>query len=249
MPELLEIPFSPWSEKARWALQITGVQYTSRVYRPLIDELALRKLLGRWSGRVSVPVLRDGDAIVEGSLEIARWADRATGGGLLFPVGEEARVVNYSDLSERAMAAGRALGLPRLLASPEALLEMVPRPLRARPRVATALASFGVRRTLRKYQGHRRTPEESLREVTDALDVLRYDLAQSPSRGEPRTLLAELSYADVAMAGVLVCVRPPSSGIRMGPASRAAFELPGLAARYADLLGWRDALYARYRRP
>lgn len=248
MPELLEIPFSPWSEKARWALQIAGVQYTSRIYRPLLDELALRRMLRRWTGRVSAPVLCDGDAVVEGSLEIARWADRKTGGGLLFPAGEEARVVNYSDLSERAMASGRALALPRVLANPEALREMVPRSLRDRPRLAAVLATFGVRRMLRKYGAHRRTPEEHLREVTDALDVLRYDLSQSPRRSEPRTLLAELSYADIAMAGVLVCVRPPSTGIRMGPACRDAFELPGLAARYADLLGWRDALYARYRR-
>ena len=75
MRELYEIPFSPWSEKARWALQLCGVPYVSRAYQPLISELKLRRMLKRWGGKVTVPVLRDGALVIDGSYEIARYAD------------------------------------------------------------------------------------------------------------------------------------------------------------------------------
>ena len=80
------------------------------------------------------------------------------------------------------------------------------------------------------------------------LDTLRRDLAASPSEAEPRTLLERFSYADVTMAQVLAFVRPPSMGIKAGPAVRKAWADPLLAERYADLIAWRDALYTRYRK-
>ena len=51
----------------------------------------------------------------------------------------------------------------------------------------------------------------------------------------------------VAKGEVLAFVTPPSSGLRIGAHSRVSFTHPALAARFADLLAWRDALYAKYR--
>ena len=82
-----------------------------------------------------------------------------------------------------------------------------------------------------------------------SIDQLRAALRESPSRENPRTLLADLSYADIAMAQVVASVRFPSAGLRLGSAGRAAFESPRLAELYPDLIGWRDALYAHYRFP
>jgi hypothetical protein len=42
MTELLALPYSPWSEKARWALDVRGVPYDYRRYQPVLGELALR---------------------------------------------------------------------------------------------------------------------------------------------------------------------------------------------------------------
>lgn len=249
MPELLQISFSPWSEKARWALDLSGIAYTKRAYQPLLGEPALRLLLRQWRGTVSVPVLRDGSRVIAGALDIARHAAEKSGDSRLFPKGAEARVLHYAAVSDHGMAAGRALSMRRVIASPEALTELAPRPLRRHPRLAQTLAGVGARYVLRKYGGHRDAPAVYERTLTDALDALRSGLAESASRAEPRTLLPELSYADIAMAQLLVFVGPPSEGLRMGPAGRAAFASPKLADRYADLLGWRDALYAHHRRP
>jgi glutathione S-transferase len=128
MTELVGIPFSPWSEKARWALEVRRVPYRKVTYAPLIGELGLRRRMGKWSGRVSVPVLFDDDGRpIADSLAIAQWADTRGEGESLFPEDLRSEVLRFAELSERALAAGRALSLPRMLDDRDALLEMVPK--------------------------------------------------------------------------------------------------------------------------
>jgi glutathione S-transferase len=246
VPELLGLPFSPWSEKARWALQARGVPYEERLYMPLLGEPLLRLKLRRWTGNVTVPVLTDDHgSVVADSVDIARWADERGSGPALFPPGLGAEVAHFVELSERGLAAGRALSLARMLEDDEALREMVPKPLR-RPlgRVARHVGALGIRRTLRKYApGEGRAKAEAA--LTAALDELREALAMQA--GSPKTLLGSFTFADIAMAQVLAFVEPPRFGLRIGRASRASFTDPALRERYADLLAWRDELYEAYR--
>ncbi len=112
MTELMGISFSPWSEKARWALDVRRVPYNYRPYQPLLGEPALRWKLGRLTGRVTVPVLTTDDGSVLGdSAEIARWADQHGEGPRLFPSEHEAKIAHFIDLSERGLSAWRALSL------------------------------------------------------------------------------------------------------------------------------------------
>jgi glutathione S-transferase len=240
--ELLGLPFSPWSEKARWALEARGVPFTFRTYAPLVGELGLRRKLGRWRGTVSVPVLTDDAGVaIPDSAAIARWADGHGGGPRMFPPGHEATVERFVELSERGLAAGRALSLRRLVDDRAAVRELVPRRLRWLPG-SFALGRVGVRRTLRKYGGDRIDDVAHLAALTAVLEELRAALA--PSRA---TILDELSFADIAIAQVLAYVTPPATGLRLGDANRARYATPGFAERYPDLVAWRDALYARHR--
>jgi glutathione S-transferase len=145
------------------------------------------------------------------------------------------------------MSAGRVLALQRVLTSPDALRALLPKPLRRAPLLALALGRAGVARTMRKYGSHARARDEHERELCEVLDILRADLAASPSTEQPKTLLSEFSFADIAMAQVIAVLEVPTIGLRMASASRAAFADPELASRYRDLVVWRDALYARYR--
>lgn len=82
--------------------------------------------------------------------------------------------------------------------------------------------------------------EETLRA---GLDALRAALAG----GE--YLLGSFSYVDIAMATLLQGVEPVADRyLRLGPATRATWTRTELAREYADLLRWRDELYARHRR-
>jgi glutathione S-transferase len=242
-PQLISIPYSPWSERARWALQARGVDFANRTYQPLLGEPELRWRLAKWTGPVSVPVLLTDAGAIADSFAIAQYAVQHGSGPELFPPGAEAAVAEWNALSERGLDAGRSLSLARVLLNSDALLEMMPRSLRGLPGAAQ-IAAAGVKRTLRKYGA---APQGNLETLTDVLDRLREGLARSASTSQPRTLLADFSYADITMAQVLAFVRPPEKGLKIGRANRAAFADNDLAARYSDLLAWRDALYASHR--
>lgn len=250
MPELLALVYSPWSEKARWALNVRRVPYRHRHYQPLIGEPALRVKLRRLTGRVSVPVLTlDDGHVIADSADIARWADGQGEGPRLFPPEHEGAVARFVALSERALAAGRALSLQRMLADDEALTEMLPRPVRALGPLAVRIGAMGIARTIRKYEGDKGDLEAHRQTLVGALDAIRATLAQAPSGTGPQTLLGSFTFADIAMAQVLVSVEPPPSGLELGPASRRTFVDAALRAPYANLVAWRDALYRAFRAP
>lgn len=248
MPELLGLPYSPWSEKARWALEARGVPYVKRLYQPLLGELGLRVKLRRWTGKVSVPVFTcDDGTVLSDSADIARWADARGDGPTMFPPQHEAAIAAFVALSDRGLAAGRALSLLRLLDDRDGVVEMVPRKLRGVPGTKI-VARAGLRRTLRKYGSEldRRVAQAALAEV---LEELRAALAAAPPprEGDVETLLGTFTFADVAMSQVLAFVEPPAFGLKLGQATRKSFIDDELRTRFADLVTWRDQLYAKYR--
>lgn len=249
MVELLGLVYSPWSEKARFALDVRCVPYVFRHYKPVVGEPALRWRLRKLTGAITVPVLRTDDGqLLADSTTIARWADRHGEGPQLFPAEHASAVEHFVSLSERAMSAGRARQLTRMLDDDEALREVVPRAVRRTlGPLAIRLGRSGVKRTLHKYGGHRRDLEEFRSEQVAALDELRAALAESSSTESPKSVFEHFSYVDIAMAQAIAFVEPPPSGLKLGPASRKYFSDADLARTYADLVAWRDAIYASYR--
>ncbi len=251
MTELLGLPYSPWSEKARWALDVRHVPYVSRLYQPLLGEPALRWRVGRFTGRVTVPVLTADDGkVLADSAEIARWADGRGEGPRLFPAEHEAAIAHFIERSETALAAGRALSLERMLGDDEALAEMVPRKMRSvLGSAAKHIGASGIRRTLRKYDGDATDAAAHRATFASVLDEVRATLGKRDEDGSnsPRTLLGVFTFADIAVAQALAFVEPPTTGLKLSPGSRRCFGDADLRGRYADLLTWRDALYAAFR--
>jgi glutathione S-transferase len=249
MPELLSLPYSPWSEKARFALDVRRVPYTVRVYQPLLGEAALRAKVRRWTGVVTVPVLTTDDGrVLSDSADIARWADDQGEGPQLFPPGHDAAIARFIDLSERGLAAGRALSLTRVLADDEALLELLPRRLR---RVLGSggryVSGAAIRRTLRKYNAAGQDGQSHRRSMEEVLEAIRAALGGPPASGAPRSLLSTFTFADIAASQVLAFVEPPAAGLKLLPANRRCFGDAALRAQFGDLVAWRDELYSAYR--
>src|SRR5262245_28782286 len=109
MLELLGLPYSPWSEKARWALDVRKVPYRYRVYQPLIGEFELRLKTHRFLGAVTVPLLSDERAgeVYDDSAKIARFADTLGEGPRLFPAEHESAIAHWIEVSERGLEATR----------------------------------------------------------------------------------------------------------------------------------------------
>jgi glutathione S-transferase len=245
MHVLISLPYSPWSERARWALDHHRVSYRIQRYAPVVGEPALRVRLRRLTGRITVPVfVVDGGHALDDSVAIARFADAHGHGAPLFPLEKLAAIERWVALSDRGLDAGRVLSLTRLLGDDEGVSELVPKSLRTiLPSAAPRIGAWGVRRTLFKYTRHLAPGYDARATLTAVLDELRAHVG----RGTDGTLLGAFTYADVAMTQVLAFVKPPTFGLRIGRASRRSFVDDALASAYKDLLAWRDALYERHR--
>ncbi|HWO12070.1 MAG TPA: glutathione S-transferase N-terminal domain-containing protein [Polyangiaceae bacterium] len=242
---LIVLPQSPWSERARWALDHHGLAYRLSVHVPFLGERRLRRVLGNPPGRATVPILLVGGEVLSSSWEIARYADRVGRAERLIPDELEPKVRHWDALAERAMSAARPLTIKRLLDSDAALDETLPPPV---PRwlrsMLRPVARFGTEWFARKYALDLADTGAARAALEVGLQALRSALGGSDY------VLSRFSYADVIMATLLHGVSPVADRyVPLGPATRAAWTQPELAAAYADLIAWRDRLYERHRPP
>jgi len=230
---------SPWTEKARWALDHHGIAYVYKEHVPLLGELGLRRKVG--GAKASVPLLLDGEQFLPTALAIARYADRIGRGPPLFPRAADEAVVDFADLSDVIIGIGRMRVLATLrtdrAAQREALPSFIPGPARS---AFWPMAFVGARFLASKYDVSTDIDGEIERTLRPALERIRRDLAGKPF------LLHAFSFADVAIASALHTLRPTTQS-DLGPATRAAWTNEPLAREFEDLLMWRDAIYAKHR--
>ncbi len=224
--------FSPWTQKARWALEHCGVAYRYAEYTPTLSEPALRLRMRQWSGAVSVPVMFTDGRILRGSWEIACHAGSLAGDARL---GDLSAVAQWNALSEAALAEGRSRVVRCIAADIAALEESLPGfiPSTMRPALRFA-ARDAVRRLERKY-AHLDEPgslRRALAEIRRGLAAARCDY-----------LLGRFSYADIAMAVVLETIAPTARTTPpLGPATKRCWSDALLAEEFGDLLSWRSRL-------
>lgn len=229
--ELVHIVYSPWSQRARWALDHHRVRYRSTTYTPTIDEPRLRIRLRRPFGRVSVPILFEAGQVFDESWDIARHADGIGAGENLFFDLEAARY--WNEVADKALSAGRQRAIATTLrdteAQRDALEGIFPERLHG---VLRPVAVFAANQLKKKY------PSGPATDLEEALDEWRGAL------GGNEFLLDRLSYADITMAATLEFVKP-GEHIRRSEIEKGVWTDARLASRYADLLEWRDALIAK----
>src|SRR5688572_5145639 len=179
MTELTGLTYSPWSEKARWALDHHRIDYKFSEHVLFFGEIKLRIRLRRPRGIITVPVLFDGGRSFTDSFDIAMYADQIGAGSRLFPPGKSGEIEAWNRRSEEALAAGRAIGMIRAAESPEALRASIPpsvpgalAPLLA-PIAQRAVEAFIAKYRIREGVGRHR------RVLDDALDVLSAALAST----------------------------------------------------------------------
>jgi glutathione S-transferase len=243
--KLVSLHVSPWSERAKWALDHHGLAYQRVEHVPIVGERRLRQLVGPDKPRATVPVLVDGDEVLSESWDIAVYADRLGKGSKLIPAEHEAAIRAWTACADGAMQAGRPLVMTAMLASPAALDEasppFIPRPLRPlfRPIARRVTKAF-----VAKYDVQLGDEAGQIRAMRDGLTELRKGLGSGKA-----FLLGSFTYADIAMATLIQGVLPVNDRfIRLGPATRSAWTRTELANDFADLVAWRDELYANRRK-
>jgi glutathione S-transferase len=244
VPKLYVLHVSPWSERARWALDHHGLEYETVQHSPFLGEGRLRKLVGPTNGPVTVPVLIEGRTVLTQSWDIAVYADRKGGGTALIPAEREAEIREWAERVDRTSSHGRALVVSGMLRSPGALDEshppQVPGWLRPLLRPVTR---YGTRWFGRKYGLSYDDLAAHEAKVREALLTLRERL------GDSQYLLGTFTYADIVAATMIQGIAPVGDEyIRLGPATREVWTQAKLASEFVDLLRWRDELYREHRR-
>jgi glutathione S-transferase len=242
--KLVVLDVSPWSERAKWALDHHGLAYEVVHHMPILGERRLRRLVGPDKPRATVPVLVVDAEVLTESWDIALYADREGRASKLIPPEHEAAIRDWCTLADEASNAGRALVVAATLASGPALDEQGPPAPRWLKRILRPAGRAATRAFARKYGLALEDRDTPTRKVRAALDRLRSGLGT----GAPY-LQGFFSYADITMATLLQGIVPVSDRfMKIGPATRHAWTQPQLAAEYADLIAWRDRLYES-RRP
>lgn len=245
-PILWGLSVSPWTEKARWALDHHGIAYRYREHTPMLGEPALRwRARGRPAGtRATVPLLIDGRERIGDSGEIARYADRRGHAEPLIPTEHRDAIAAWEREVDATMQDGRVLVTQALLDSHDAQIEMlpplIPGPLR---RPLRPLARSGAAFFARKYDAGPERIADSLRTLTRFAERLREQLD-----GHDHLVGDRFTLADVC---AVMVINGFSGGVprRLDklPASKQTWIRPELVEQFADLIAWRDRLYAGHR--
>ncbi|MBU8897147.1 glutathione S-transferase C-terminal domain-containing protein [Corallococcus sp. M34] len=245
MRTLAGLHYSPWTEKARWALDHHRLDYTYREHSPMLGEFWLRRHT-QPGQRPTVPLFLDAERSTTGSIAIARRAEALSPGTEpLFPASAAATIEHWEGISDRVLATGRAYILTRIAKNKRAQAEALPGfvPNWMRPAFAP-MAHMGVSFIARKHQ----VPAEGEAVVQQAA-VPAFDELRAALGGRPY-LADRFTYADVTASVMLQFVRPVASRhLELKPGTREAWNHEALAQAYPDLLAWRDALYDKHRRP
>jgi glutathione S-transferase len=245
-PTLWGLSVSPWTEKARWALDHHGLAYRYREHTPMLGEPALRwRTRGRPAGtRATVPFLIDGRETITDSNAIARHAEASGRGEPLFPTEHADAIVEWERSMETAMQAGRVLVTQALLANHDAQIEMlppqIPGPLR---RPLRPIARSGAAFFARKYDVDPNGRAVSLRTVTEFAERVRRQLD-----GHDHLAGDRFSWADVCAVMIVSGFAGGVPGrLTKLPASAQTWTQTELVEQFADLVAWRDRLYSKHR--
>ncbi len=242
-PKLVQLRYSPATERARFGLDHQGIEYEAVDHTPFLGERRLRRLAGNPKGRVSVPILLAQGELITGSWDIIRYADAHSDERPLYPPGDEATISEIMALADEALEQSRTLLMSKMLDSPDALMASLPwrlpKPLSF---LGLPVARYGSQWFVRKYGCTTSEPERARGRMREVLTSFRQRL------NGRTTLLAEFSVADIAICSCLQGVIPlPNSLIELAPPVREAWTDPQLAEEFPDLVEYRDAIYDRYR--
>ena len=238
VPTLYALHYSPWSQRALWALEHHHIDFQYREHMPFLGEFALRHR-GRTAGiqgRVTVPMLFLAEKVFSDSWDIICYADQVGTGDSLRT--EQSEVAKWAHRLEPAYDAARRRVTRRTLESKPALTEAaagaVPSWLAGPSR---PLAALGARFIARKYQFDPKGADNQ-QPLIEGLKAIREALGDGPFIYETFTA------ADIVAASLVTTVKPyiyPT----LGPATRAVWTDEELAERFSDLVTWRNKLRAQ----
>jgi glutathione S-transferase len=246
MVRLYTFAISHFSEKARWAFDFEGIAYDEERLLPGPHAIKIRRL----APRSSVPVLRHGRALVQGSSAILDYAERELGATKLAPpkaASERARELEA--LADRAFGLGtQRIFYSVLLGQPKSIVDMW---LQHGPwwgRAFYALSFPLVSRSVRKMY----TIKPGA--IAEAKDLFRhaFDETDRAMAAHPYLLGDRPSRVDVTVAALLAPLcRPSGHLLRWPEETEVPAELGAFIREFDGRPTWNfvHRMYRDHRRP
>jgi glutathione S-transferase len=174
-PRLVTFGISHFCEKARWALDWHGIDYDEISWPPGVHQILAKRCGAK---ETTLPILLNGDTVIQGSGAIIDWADRETR--------DSARRLTHADALEIEQRADEVIGLHvRRLA----YAEMLPRlPHLAKP------ALFSNSSTAYRLVGNMMWP------VTRRVMMRMYDITPNAASESRTKLEGELDWLDSVLS-------------------------------------------------
>ncbi len=237
-------PPSPWSERARWALDHSGIAFETLVYTPMLSTPRVRWMTRNFTDKLTVPAAVQEQIILRDSYDIAEHANsrRLPDRQNLFPEAKLDDIRQWNQLSEYLLDRLRVRAFPRMRNSRQLKLNNLPPvlPNRLKPYLLP-LSDRALRNFEKKYP----VPgNDHKAEITGALQKVRDSLEKSGND----YLTDTFSYADMTVAAVFQCISPVSDHyVPLDPAVRECWTDTELKKEFSDLLAWRDRIYEQHR--
>ena len=238
IPVLYAMHYSPWSHRAKWALEHHKIDFDYREHVPFLGELALRRRT-RHAGlkrRPTVPLLIASGEVLADSWDIICYADRIGSGSSLHT--ERSEVAHWVSRLDPAYETARRRVTQNTLRSKEALKEaaaaVVPQSLAG---VSRPVAALGAQFIAKKHQfDHKATLHQD--KLITGLEEIREAVGDGPF------IYDSFSAADIIAASLITALRPHAD-LPLGPATRAVWTDEELSDRFSDLILWRDRLWTQ----
>ena len=213
LPRLITIPLSHFCEKARWALDRTGIEYREEPHLPLVHRLHTARV-----GCQSVPVLVIGSRVIPDSGSILKWIATQNSDLSLYPPEEglRARVVEIERYADRELGPHvRRWAYSFLLGAPLLLLPCFSRGVTRLERLIAPLVIQAVRPLIRRgYSVDDATGRASLTRAATAMGQIGAWLAD----GRRYLVGDRFTAADLAVASLAApLVYAPQYGGAMPP--------------------------------
>lgn len=246
---LVGVAYSPWTEKARWAVRASGAPYVYQEFTPLISMPKMAMRLKKPPSQITVPVLFDHRKGIMDSWAIARHLDlyRAREGMRpLIPDSASPRWGALLHANEALLDAGRALTMYRMEKDERLLAAGVPAFVPGAMRgMMGPVVRLAIRFLRHDFPTSRMPMDLQLSRMRDAIKSLRKLLESRSSE----TLLADgFSFADILIATSMQPIKPVDHPrYRLSEGMRNVWSTPELADEAAPLLAYRDEMYAKFR--
>jgi glutathione S-transferase len=249
MGELYYLHVSPWSEKARWAMDLSHYNYTKINFTPMITTPIVRIRSRNFTHRVTAPTLISNQLCINDAYSIARYVNNENSGKHnasvdLFPCDLNNQIDELDNLSNQILQAGRALVCIRMKNNRGAKLMSLPPviPPVIRP-IMLPVATMGLYYFKAKYGFDWNKHEEYIETMRLGLRKVQEQLTNSGDY-----LLGKFTYADIALAVTLQMIEPIGKKyIPLDSDTESCWKTPELKEEFSDLIEWRNHIYQKHR--